>query len=159
MRIILLLILFFSCIDERDRVAHIEVTMLRIPYVPMSYSDWITPIYMYGTLTSDNYDVEGTIVRWFSDLYWDEDDSTGYYKLLCGRCDEAVWYDSDGSSDTLQIDINELEWITNEFSITDSLGNFYNLLTPINLMRDDFLTLWWSIEETVIDSQVIFLMD
>tara|TARA_R100001129_G_C5175268_1_gene206083 strand:- start:111 stop:488 length:378 start_codon:yes stop_codon:yes gene_type:complete len=125
----------------------------------MSYSDWITPIYMYGTLTSDNYDVEGTIVRWFSDLYWDEDDSTGYYKLLCGRCDEAVWYDSDGSSDTLQIDINELEWITNEFSITDSLGNFYNLLTPINLMRDDFLTLWWSIEETVIDSQVIFLMD
>ena len=37
------------------QVANIEVTMLRIPYIPLNYHIWETPVYMYGTLQSYNY--------------------------------------------------------------------------------------------------------
>ena len=103
------------------------------------------------------------VVNWFSDMYWDENDSSGYYKLLCGRCDEAVWYDMDGTTDTTTIDISELRWVTQRSSVTDSLGNFYNVLTPVTTMighdgYGSWMWLWWSIEGTVIDSQEIYLM-
>jgi len=163
-RIILSLLLLFSCEENKgDKIANIEVTMLRIPYIPLNSYIWETPTYMYGTLESDNFDVEGMVVNWFSDMYWDENDSSGYYKLLCGRCDEAVWYDMDGTTDTTTIDINELRWVTQRSSVTDSLGNFYNVLTPVTTMighneYGSWMWLWWSIEGTVIDSQEIYLM-
>ena len=163
-KIILLLLILFSCgEDDKDRIANIEVTMLRISYITLNYM-WETPAYMYGTLESNNFDVEGMVVNWFSNMYWDENDSSGYYRLLCGRCDEAVWYGMDGTTDTTTIDIGELRWVTQKSSIADSLGNFYNVLTPVSSMRGydgtgSWMWLWWSIEGTVVDSQQIFLMD
>ena len=164
-KIILILLVLFSCRgNDLNEVANIEVTMLRIPYVPLMVSVWETPVYMYGTLESNNFDVEGMVVNWFSNMYWDENDSSGYYRLLCGRCDEAVWYGINGTTDTTTIDIGELRWVTEKSSITDSLGNFYNVLTPVSSMRGydrmgSWMWLWWSIEGTVVDSQQIFLMD
>tara|TARA_B100000575_G_C23139564_1_gene662833 strand:+ start:4071 stop:4547 length:477 start_codon:yes stop_codon:yes gene_type:complete len=153
----ILFFLFFSCEDEK--IAHVEVTMLRVPYVPLSVTEWETPIYIYGQLNSNNYDVEGMIVNWYTDTYWDVSDSTSYYRLLCGDCDYGVRYDLDGTTDTSLVNIYNLKWITDRSSVVDSLGYFYNVLRPVYPMRNSFMTLWWSIEGTVIDSQEIFLMD
>ena len=166
--LLIFLIFFFSCVDERTtthiRNAHIEVTMLRIPYIPLISSNWETPITIYGTLESEDTRVERMVVDWWSDMFWNENDSSGYYKLLCGRCRDAVWYDMDGTQDTMTISIDSLRWITETSSVADSSGNFYNTLTPVYPMRGhdgdgSFMWLWWSIEGTVIDSQEIFLMD
>ena len=137
--------------------------MNRVPYIVLNSNNWITDYTIYGRLESNNYDVNRMVVNWFSDLYWDENDSTGYYKLLCGRCRNAVWHDMDGTTDTLEVNISELRWITQKSSVADSLGNFYNLLSPVNSMRGhdemgSWMWLWWSIEGTVIDSQEIYLM-
>ena len=164
-KIIYIILLLFSCDGiNSNKIANVEVTMLRIPYIPLSIYNWDTPIYMYGTLESNNFDVEGMVVNWFSDMYWDENDSSGYYRLLCGRCDEAVWYSMYGTTDTTTINIGQLRWVTQRSSIADSLGNFYNVLTPVSSMRGhdgmgSWMWLWWSIEGTVVDSQQIFLMD
>ena len=49
------------------------------------------------------------------------------------------------------------------YSLTDSLGYFYNTLTPVKVMQNkgsgSVMKLYWSIENTLIDSQEIFLMD
>ena len=167
-KLLLISILLLSCVDERIatrlRNAHIEVTMLRIPYIPLMSSNWETPITIYGTLESEDTRVERMVVNWWSDMFWNENDSSGYYKLLCGRCRDAVWYDMDGTQDTMTISIDSLRWITERSSVADSSGNFYNTLTPVYPMRGhdgdgSFMWLWWSIEGTVIDSQEIFLMD
>ena len=167
-KLLLLSILLFSCEDDRittrSRNAHIEVTMLRIPYIPLSYSDWETQVNIYGTLESEDTRVERMVVNWWSDMFWNENDSSGYYKLLCGRCRDAVWYDIDATQDTMTISIDSLRWITERSSVVVSNGNFYNTLTPVQSMRGhngegSFMWLWWSIEGTVIDSQEIFLMD
>ena len=155
----IIFLLILGCNDEQDEIAKISVTMLRVPYVTMSTSDWITPVYMYGKLESDNFDVNGVVVRWFSDTYWDSNDSGSFYQLLCGECSKGVWYREDGTTDTTVVQLRTLNRVTQHLSVTDSLGYFYNILTPIYPMRDIFIKSWWSIEETVIDSQEIFLMD
>ena len=47
--------------------------------------------------------------------------------------------------------------------VNSSLGYFYNTLTPTKVMQDkgsgSLMKLYWSIENTLIDSQEIFLMD
>ena len=167
-KLLIILLLLFSCVEERivtvPRNPHIEVTMLRIPYIPLAYTAWETPVTIYGTLESEDVSVERIVVDWWSDMYWNENDSSGYYKLLCRKCREAVWHDMDGTRDTMLISIDSLRWITKTHSISDSNGNFYNTLTPVSTMRahnlhGSWMWLWWSIQGTVIDSQEIFLMD
>ena len=49
------------------------------------------------------------------------------------------------------------------YSVVDSLGYFYNTLTPTKVMQGkgsgSYMKLYWSIENTIIDSQEIFLME
>ena len=63
----------------------------------------------------------------------------------------------------LDVDVDTLRWTTDEYSIVDSAGYFYNTLTPVKVMQGkgsgSWLKLYWSIENTLIDSQEIFLMD
>ena len=59
----------------------------------------------------------------------------------------------------MDVNVDTLRWITDEYSTVDSLGYFYNTLTPTKMMQDRFMKLYWSIENTLIDSQEIFLMD
>ena len=156
-----LLLLFIGCddrIEEPDK-ANVIVTMLRVEMIEIQDYLWITPAPIWGHLESEEADVERLVVYWWSNLYWDEDDSSGHYRLLPNRRNKAIWYDNFGNRDTMDVNVDTLRWITDEYSTVDSAGYFYNTLTPTKMMQDRFMKLYWSIENTLIDSQTIFLMD
>ena len=165
MKILLLLLLFLGCDDrvEEPDESRIIVTMLRIERIEILDNIWITPVWMYGRLESEDTSVEGMVVHWWSNLYWDENDSSGHYRVLPNKRNRAIYYDSFGNRDTVDVDVDTLRWITDEYSTADSLGWFHNSLTPTRVMQDkglgSLMKLYWSIENTLVDSQEIFLMD
>ena len=165
MRILILLLFLTSCDDrlEKPKESNIIVTMLKIDRIEILDNIWITPAPIWGHLESEEVDVERLVVHWWSNLYWDEDDSSGHYKLLPNRRNKAIWYDNFNNRDTVDVNVDTLRWVTDELSIVDSLGYFYNTLKPIKVMQNkgsgSFMKLYWSINSTVIDSQEIFLMD
>ena len=63
----------------------------------------------------------------------------------------------------MDVDVDTLRWTTDRYSEVDSLGYFFNVLRPVRVMQDkgsgSYMKLYWSIENTLIDSQEIFLMD
>ena len=164
-KLLFLLLLLFNCDDrvEDPKKSNIIVTMLRVDRIEILDWLWITPAPIWGNLESDEVDVEGMVVHWWSNMYWDEDDSSGHYKLLSNRRNRAVWYDNFGNRDTMDIDVDTLRWTTDRYSEVDSLGYFFNVLRPVRVMQDkgsgSYMKLFWSIENTLIDSQEIFLMD
>ena len=137
--------------------------MLRVERIEILDNIWVTPAPMWGHLESEEVDVERLVVHWWSNLYWDEDDSSGHYKLLSNRRNKAIYYDNFGNRDTVDVNVDTLRWTTDKYSTVDSLGYFYNTLTPVKIMQDkgsgSWMKLYWSIENTLIDSQEIFLMD
>ena len=161
----LLLLLFLGCDDrvEEPDESRIIVTMLRIERIEILDNIWITPAPIWGHLESEVVDVERLVVHWWSNMYWDEDDSSGHYRLLSNRRNKAIYYDNFGNRDTVDVDVDTLRWTTDKYSTVDSLGYFYNTLTPTKVMQDkgsgSLMKLYWSIENTLIDSQEIFLMD
>ena len=165
MKILLLLLLFLGCddrVEEPDK-SRIIVTMLRIERIEILDNIWITPAPIWGHLESEVVDVERLVVHWWSNIYWDEDDSSGHYRLLPNRRNKAIYYDNFGNRDTVDVNVDTLRWTTDKYSTVDSLGYFYNTLTPTKVMQDkesgSLMKLYWSIENTLIDSQEIFLMD
>ena len=155
-----LLLLFLGC-DERIEVppepSNVMVTMLRVNRIEIMDNIWMTPYPMWGHLESEEADVTRLVVHWWSNMYWDENDSSGYYKLLPNRRNKAVWRDDFGNRDTVDVNVDTLRWITDKYSIVDSLGYFYNTLTPVRPMQGhnlmgSFMMLYWSIENTLIDS-------
>ena len=160
------LLLILSCDDrvEEPNQANVIVTMLRVERIELLNNLWVTPSPMWGHLESNDTVVDRLVVHWWTNMYWDEDDSSGYYKLLPNRRNKAVWYDDFGNRDTVNVNVDTLRWITDEYSLVDSLGYFYNTLTPVRPMRGydrmgRVMKLYWSIENTLVDSQEIFLMD
>ena len=159
--ILILTLLTGSCddrIEDPDK-SNIIVTMLRVSRIEILDNLWITPAPIWGHLESEDSDVERLVVHWWSNMYWDEDDSSGHYRLLSNRRNKAIWYDNFGNRDTMDVSVDTLRWTTDRYSEVDSLGYFYNTLTPTKMMQDRFMKLYWSIENTLIDSQEIFLMD
>ena len=155
-----------SCDDrvEDPDKSNIIVTMLKVDRIEILDWLWITPAPIWGHLESeDSIPVERMIVHWWSNMYWDEDDSSGHYRLLSNRRNKAIWYDNFGNRDTMDVDVDTLRWTTDRYSEVDSLGYFFNTLRPTRVMQDkgsgSYMKLYWSIENTLIDSQEIFLMD
>ena len=165
MKKLLLLLLLLGCDDrvEDPSKSNIIVTMLRVDRIEIHDWLWITPAPIWGHLESEEVDVEGMVVHWWSNLYWDEDDSSGHYRLLPNRRNRAIWYDNFGNRDTMDVNVDTLRWVTDVTSVADSFGYFYNTLRPTRVMQNkgsgSYLKLYWSIENTLIDSQEIFLMD
>ena len=166
MKKLLFLLLLFGCDDriEEQNKSNIIVTMLRVPRIEILDNSWITSTPIWGHLHSeDSIPLERLVVHWWSNMYWDEDDSSGHYRLLPNRRNKAIWYDNFGNRDTMDVNVDTLRWTTDVYSLTDSLGYFYNTLTPVKVMQDkgsgSVMKLYWSIENTLIDSQEIFLMD
>ena len=163
--ILILTLLTGSCDDrvEDPDKSNVIVTMLRVNRIEIHDWLWITPAPIWGHLESEETDVERLVVHWWSNMYWDEDDSSGFYKLLPNRRNKAIWYDNFGNRDTMDVNVDTLRWITDRYSTVDSLGYFHNTLMPVRVMQDkgsgSEMKLYWSIENTLIDSQEIFLMD
>ena len=165
MKKLLFLLLILGCDDRvKDPTeTNIIVTMLRIDRIEILDNIWITPVPIWGHLKSEDAPVDRLVVHWWSNMYWNENDSTGHYKLLPKRRNKAIWYDNFGNRDTVDVNVDTLRWTTDEYSIVDSAGYFYNTLTPVKVMQGkgsgSWLKLYWSIENTLVDSQEIFLMD
>ena len=123
---LLILLLLFNCDDrvEEPTKSNIIVTMLRVDRIEIHDWLWITPYPMWGHLESEEVDVERLVVHWWSNMYWDEDDSSGHYKLLPNRRNKAIYYDNFGNRDTMDVDIDTLRWTTDRYSEVDSLGYF-----------------------------------
>tara|TARA_B100001778_G_scaffold311927_1_gene295232 strand:+ start:27 stop:629 length:603 start_codon:yes stop_codon:yes gene_type:complete len=160
-----LLLLFIGCDDriKEPNEANVIVTMLRVDRIEILDNLWITPATIWGHLESEDTPVDRLVVHWWSNMYWDENDSSGHYRLLPNRRNKAIWYDNFGNRDTVDVNIDTLRWTTDEYSTVDSLGYFYNTLTPTKVMQNkgsgSYMKLYWNIEGTVVDSQEIFLMD
>ena len=166
MWVVLILVLITGSCDDRVEEAdesRIIVTMLRVNRIEIHDNIWITPAPIWGHLESEVVDVERLVVHWWSNMYWDEDDSSGHYKLLPNRRNKAIYYDNFGNRDTMDVNVDTLRWTTDEYSVVDSLGYFYNTLTPTKVMQGkgsgSYMKLYWNIENTIIDSQEIFLME
>ena len=166
MWVLLILVFLISGCDDRVKEpneSRIIVTMLRVERIEIQDNLWITPAPMWGHLESMDTPIDRLVVHWWSNMYWDEDDSSGHYRLLSNRRNKAIWYDNFGNRDTIDVNVDTLRWTTDEYSTVDSLGYFYNTLTPIKVMQNkgsgSWMKLYWSIENTLVDSQAIFLMD
>ena len=132
----LLLLLFLGCDDrvEEPNKSNVIVTMLRVERIEILDNIWVTPAPMWGHLESEEVDVERLVVHWWSNLYWDEDDSSGHYRLLPNRRNKAIYYDNFGNRDTVDVNVDTLRWTTDEYSTVDSLGSvsYTHLTLPTN---------------------------
>ena len=129
---ILLLLLFLGCDDrvEEPNKSNVIVTMLRVERIEILDNIWVTPAPMWGHLESEEVDVERLVVHWWSNLYWDEDDSSGHYRLLPNRRNKAIYYDNFGNRDTVDVNVDTLRWTTDKYSTVDSFCLFYTSPSP-----------------------------
>ena len=139
--------------------AEVSVIMPSIESIELNDYSWQTLVTMYGVLESDNIDVKNIRIEWQSDMFWIVGNTTGYFKLDCRTCVNGTWYDTDGTTIPMIYNFHTMSPVTNQVSIADASGEFGNVLAPVNIMNDDFMWLWWSINGTVVDSMSIFLMD
>ena len=105
-----LIIMTGSCDDrvEEPNESNVIVTMLRVNRIEILDNIWITPAPIWGHLESEEVDVERLVVHWWSNMYWDEDDSSGHYRLLPNRRNKAIWYDNFGNRDTMDVNVDVL---------------------------------------------------
>ena len=125
--VLILTTLTVTCDDriEDPNRSNVIVTMLRVDRIEILDNIWITPSPMWGHLESEDSDVDRLVVHWWSNMYWNENDSSGHYKLLSNRRNKAIWYDNFGNRDTMDVNVDTLRWITDEYSTNksgDSLG-------------------------------------
>lgn len=138
---------------------NVTVVMPLIPRIELSDHTWQTLVTMYGILESDNIDVENMRIEWQSDMFWVVDDTTGYFRLDCRTCISGTWYDSDGTTTPMTYNFHTMAPVTNQVSLADSEGSFGNVLAPVRSMVGRSMWLWWSINNTVVDSMSIYLME
>jgi len=138
---------------------NVTVIMPSIPRIELSDYTWQTLVTMYGLLESDNINVENMRIEWQSDMFWVVDDTTGYFRLDCRTCIGGTWYDTDGTSSRMTYNFHTMAPVTNQVSLADSEGEFGNVLAPVRSMVGQSMWLWWSINNTVVDSMSIYLME
>tara|TARA_B100000212_G_C27256778_1_gene482652 strand:- start:39 stop:575 length:537 start_codon:yes stop_codon:yes gene_type:complete len=132
---------------------------------------WLTPHIVHGNISSDDVDVEGMKIKWYSDMYWDLIDSTGYLTMIDGEL-YGKWYDIIEDTTTYRYKMNSRHIsIVEDYSIVDENGQFKMLLQPAwpmqgcitcplpNFRNGSFARVWWEINNVVVDTMEIFLMD
>ena len=114
---------------------------------------------------------DGMKIRWYTDMYWDRTDSSGYLKMIENEL-YGQWYDS--YKDTITYRYRNLANhvpIVEPYSIVDEDGRFKMLVQPVKTMQGcltckdykhkngSFMWLWWEVNDVILDSMEIFLMD
>ena len=110
---------------------------------------------MWGFAESNDMDVTYTRVEWNSDMFWHITDNTGYFRLDWRECEDGTWYDQDGTTSRDVFSEHVYVPVTNQVSLVDDDGEFRNVLAPVQSMIGQHMWLWWSMSNTVIDSQRI----
>ena len=162
-----LLLLVISCespvgtgMTSHEHVTgNVTVIMPSIPRIELNDYTWQTIVTMYGLLESENISVENMRIEWQSDMFWVVDDTSGYFRLDCRTCVNGIWHDSDGTTSPMTYNFHTMAPVTNQVSITNSEGNFSNVIAPVRSMVGKSMWLWWSVNGTLVDSMSIFLME
>ena len=146
--------------EERESI-RVFVDMPIIQRIELNDYSWQTLFTIDGDLESEdpNQSLEFFRVTWESNMFWLVNDTTGYFKTNCRTCTNGVWYDSDGSTIEMEYDFHSMAPVTNQVSITNSEGNFSNVIAPVRSMVGRSMWLWWSVNGTLVDSMSIFLME
>tara|TARA_Y100000310_G_C20621240_1_gene783403 strand:- start:561 stop:1184 length:624 start_codon:yes stop_codon:yes gene_type:complete len=143
--------------DENNGPLTVYVSVEYIPSINLNDHSWQTLRTLWGEMSSDDFDVTHTRVEWKSDMFWVVYDTTGYFKIDCRTCETGTWYDTDGSTENMSYDFHTMSPVTNQVSLVDDEGVFGNVIAPVRSMRGDAMWLWWSINNTVLDSMLIVL--
>jgi len=134
-------------------------------------NSWLTPHIIHGSISSDDVDVHGMKIKWYTDMYWDLNDSTGYLKMIENEL-YGSWYDVFNDTTTYRYKINSRHIpIVQEYSVVEENGEFKMLLQPTwtmqgcmtcplpQLKNGSFVNVWYEVNNTIVDTMEIFLMD
>lgn len=145
--------------EESTERVYVDMTL--VDRIELNDYSWQTLYTISGDLEAEDpsVSVENFRVTWESDMFWMVNDTTGYFRLNCRTCTDGVWYDNDGSTLEMQYDFHTMAPVTNQVSMTDSDGNFSNVIAPVRSMVNRSMWLWWSVNGTLVDSMSIFLME
>jgi len=159
-----LLILIVGCelpttpnepVDDLHGTTFVEVEA--IDEIELHDGTYQTLYTMWGLMWSESYDVTHTRIEWESNMYWKVYDTDGYFKVDCRGCTSGTWYDGDGSTAQETLDLHTMAPVTNQVSLVNGDGEFYNVLAPVTSMNGKYMLLWWSTADAVIDSQMIYI--
>ena len=168
MKKLLILLLLLGCDLEpkqKEVVVQIEPFAGRIEIMD---TPWYTTHIIRGKVAGAT---DGMKIRWYTDMYWDRTDSSGYLKMIQNEL-YGKWYDV--YKDTITYRYRNLANhvpIVEPYSIVDKNGGFRLLVQPVKTMQGcmtctdwryrngSFMWLWWEVNDVVIDSMEIFLMD
>ena len=147
--------------QHESESVRVYVDMPQIDRIELNDYSWQTLYTIDGDLESDDPTVslEYFRVTWDSDMFWLINDTSGYFRLNCRTCTDGVWYDHDGSTLEMEYDFHSMAPVTNQVSLTNSEGNFSNVIAPVRSMVGQSMWLWWSVNGTLVDSMSIFLME
>jgi len=150
-----------SSSDQERETSLINVDMPYIDNIKLNDYSWQTLVVITGDLEAEDpaVSVEHFRITWESDMFWLVNDTTGYFRLDCRTCVDGTWYDSDGSTLDMQYDFHTMVPVTNQISLSDSNGEFHNVLAPVRSMIGRSMWLWWSVNGALADSMSIFLME
>ena len=168
-KLLLLLLLFLSCDLEpkqKEVVVQIESFAGRMEIMD---TPWYTTHIVRGKVVGGE---EGMKIKWYTDMYWDRTDSSGYLQMLSRSEIYGKWHDvyKDTITYRYRDGANHIP-IVEPYSIVNSSGNFRLLLSPVKTMQGcmtcpnpylkngSFMRLWWEVNEVLVDSMEIFLMD
>ena len=174
-KLLLLLLLLIGCsLDSEETIPTYTYTLnvdhpIRIEIMDVQ---WTTYHIVLGNISSDDVDVEGMKIKWYTDMYWDRTDSSGYLQMLSRSEIYGKWHDvyKDTITYRYRDGANHIP-IVEPYSIVNSSGNFRLLLSPVKTMQGcmtcpnpylkngSFMRLWWEVNEVLVDSMEIFLMD
>ena len=107
-------------------------------HLTLNRNNWQTTHRVSGTITQNGYGVENFRVEWESDLYWIIGDTLGYIVSRGLNMNlQYVNYDT-----TYLTQFNGLEVPTsNQVSLSNSSGEFNNMIAPVRSMIGDTMRL------------------
>ena len=157
--ILLIGLLMLSCVWLEDKlegedqelifyiVPELETNAMGYYQLPLDGNNTkftIQPVHAYvGYKDFENFDfldAEGVIVEWYSNLYYSNNDSIGYYRRLYGENESYTYYSSD-TSYIFSGNMNQLKSTVNFSSTSDIKGMAETNVTVLSQMLGDTLVL------------------
>mgnify|MGYP003115364553 FL=1 len=164
----LLLLISIGCESDalvgprtEQEATRIFVDMPYVGSIELNDYSWQTLVTITGDLEAEDQtsSVENFRITWESNMFWLVNDTTGYFRANCRTCSDGVWYGADGAVLPMEYDFHSMAPVTNQVSISNQDGEFSNVLAPVRSMVGESMWLWWSVNDVLVDSMSIYLME
>ena len=168
MKKLFILLLLLGCdLEPPQKEISVQIESFR-GRIEIMDTPWYTTHIIRGKVAGGE---DGMKIKWYTDMYWDRTDSSGYLKMVPNEL-YGQWYDS--YKDTITYRYRNLANhipIVEPYSVVDEDGRFKMLIQPVKTMQGcmtcdgykhkngSFMWLWWEVNDVVLDSMEIFLMD